>query len=161
MRVNKDLMARYRRVRAGTKHYIREVRLINEAGVRMAICAIFALMFLLCGIMAGAQEIDPVLAVRAIIGEASNQGARGMLAVACGIRNRGHLRGVYGVRARHIDREPQYVWDIARRAWAKSARVDIVSGATHWESTDFDVPYWARDMVEVARVGKHIFYKEE
>ena len=41
-----------------------------------------------------AETIPTNDAVRAIIGEAGNQGYLGMLAVACGIRNRGTLKGV-------------------------------------------------------------------
>ena len=36
-------------------------------------------------------------AIRAIVGEAANQGSQGMLAIACAIRNRGHLKGAYGL----------------------------------------------------------------
>lgn len=105
-------------------------------------------------------EIDPQLAIRAIIGEASNQGYRGMLAVACGIRNRGTLRGVYGVKAKHIDRQPKRVWNMARKAWAESEHNRIHDG-THWENTKaFGEPYWVKDMDEVYRHKDHVFYKE-
>jgi len=105
-------------------------------------------------------EIDDDLAIRAIIGEASNQGSQGMLAVACGIRNRGTLKGVYGLNAKHVDNEPQWVWDLARKAWEKSAHKDIVREATHWENNQaFGKPYWAKDMIEVITIGDHIFYK--
>ena len=107
-----------------------------------------------------AEEIDDNLAIRAIIGEASNQGYQGMLAVACGIRNRGTLKGVYGLNAKHIDNEPQWVWDLARKAWEKSAHKDIVKGATHWESIDFRVPSWTKNMIITYKYKKHIFYKK-
>jgi len=39
---------------------------------------------------------------------------------------------------------------------------DISKGATHYENEmAFGKPYWAKDMVVVARIGSHIFYKEK
>lgn len=98
-------------------------------------------------------------AVRAIIGEASGEGYRGMLAVACGIRNRGTLKGVYGLHARHVDKEPGWVWDLARKAWKESEHNDIVGGAGHWEMSS-RIPWWAKGMIVTAKIGHHTFYKE-
>jgi spore germination cell wall hydrolase CwlJ-like protein len=106
------------------------------------------------------STLDPDLAVRALIGEASGEGERGMLAVAGALRNRGTLRGVYGLRAKHVDRQPAYVWTSARRAWAMSATNDLSAGATHWENTRaFGVPYWAKTMRVTATIGNHTFYQ--
>ena len=100
---------------------------------------------------------DPVYAfsdaqaVKAILGEASNQGYQGMLAVACGIRNRGTLQGVYGLKAKHIYNEPQWVWNMAQKAWDESLNDRIHSG-THWENIKaFGTPYWVKNMKEVYR----------
>ena len=99
-------------------------------------------------------------AVRAIIGEAANQGKTGMLAVACAIRNRGTLQGVFGLNARFVDRQPAWVWQRAREAWRQSAGTDITGGATNWENTAaFGVPYWARSMKRTVRIGDHQFFK--
>ena len=106
------------------------------------------------------EEIDDHLAIKAIVGEASNQGYKGMLYLAIGIRNRGHLRGVYGVNAKHNDSEPQWVWDLARRAWAESEynRFHI---ADHWENIEaFGKPDCFRDMVVVCKYKNHTFFKE-
>jgi hypothetical protein len=105
-----------------------------------------------------AAEIPDNLAVRAIIGEAASEGYHGMLAVACGIRNRGTLKGVYGLNAKHVDHEPAWVWDLARKAWAESATKDIVNGSGDWESIDYPRPYWAKGMIITTRIGKHLFY---
>jgi len=101
-------------------------------------------------------------AVRAIIGEAANQGRSGMYAVACAIRNRGTLNGVYGLRARHVDRQPGWVWDRARAAWRDSAyKADVTKGATHWENEKaFGKPYWAKHMHRTVTIGDHTFYRE-
>ena len=98
--------------------------------------------------------------VRAIIGEAASEGYEGMLAVGEAIRNRGTLKGVYGVKAKFVDKEPEWVWQLAKKAWDASESSNIVGGATHWESTDFPVPYWAKDMETSAHIGKHKFYRE-
>jgi len=116
---------------------------------------------MLCLFSPAAQaEIPQSQAIRAIIGEASSEGKIGMTAVAEAIRNRGHLGGVYGLKAKHVDREPEWVWNLARKAWEDSAKTNLVKGADHWENTeDFGVPYWAKSMQQTARVGKHTFYK--
>jgi len=106
-----------------------------------------------------AEAIPDDLAIRAIIGEASSEGYPGMIAVACAIRNRGHLRGVYGLKAKHVDNEPQWVWDMARQAWRESTSTDIVRGATHWENLAFGAPYWAKSMEMTVKIGVHTFYK--
>ncbi len=109
--------------------------------------------------VARAQEIDNNSAIRAIIGEAANQGYQGMLALAVGIRNRGTLQGVYGLKAKHTNKEPQWVWDLAQKAWRESRYNHIHSG-THWENIKaFGKPKWAYAMKEVYRYKDHIFYK--
>jgi len=107
-----------------------------------------------------AENIKEDQNIRAIIGEASNQGYQGMLAVACGIRNRGSLKGVYGATAKHIDNEPEYVWKLAEKAWLESEYNRIHTG-THWENVKaFGTPYWVKGMVEVYKHKDHVFYKE-
>ena len=72
-------------------------------------------------------------AIQAIVGEASNQSHNTMVCVAHGIRNRGNLKGVYGVNASHNDSEPEWVWLSARDAWNESlAEKDTVNGAKNW-----------------------------
>jgi len=122
---------------------------------------IFALSVLLRGsqLIAGAA-VSEADAVRAIIGEASNQGERGMLAVACAIRNRGTLQGVYGLKAKHVDKQPAWVFDRARKAWAESAKADITGGANHWENVKaFGQPRWAAKMTKTVLVKDHQFYR--
>lgn len=107
-------------------------------------------------------EIEKSQAIRAIIGEASSQGFQGMLAIACGIRNRGTLKGVYGLKAKHIDKEPEWVWKLARKAWKESATNDITNGATNWENIKaFGEPYWVKSMIKVYEYKDHVFYKKK
>ena len=107
-------------------------------------------------------QISDEQAVRAIVGEASNQGFAGMRAVASAIRNRGTLKGVYGLNAKHNARESKATWDLARRAWAESAKVDVVGGSTHWDNIRrFGKPYWASSMDQVMTVRDHVFYRSK
>lgn len=112
----------------------------------------------------GAGEVSAAVserdAVRAIVGEASNQGERGMLAVACAIRNRGTLQGVLGLKAKHVDRQPAWVWERARKAWRESATRDVTGRATHWDNIRaFGKPYWAVSMTKTVTIGDHTFYR--
>jgi len=126
---------------------------------------ILIILFILavCFTMSCYAEVNESQAVRAIIGEASGEGYQGMLAVACGIRNRSTLKGVYGLKAKHVDNEPQWVWKLAKKAYRASLTgKDITNGGTHWENTKaFGEPYWAKHMVVTARIGSHTFYKEK
>ena len=84
-----------------------------------------------------------------------------MLAVACGIRNRGTLKGVYGVYAKHINNEPQRIWDMAKKAW-KESKTNRIHTGTHWENIkQFGKPYWVKDMKVVYIYKDHIFYKKK
>lgn len=109
--------------------------------------------------VAHASEIPENLAVRAIIGEASGEGLEGMRCVASAIRNRGNLKGVYGLNAKHVDSQPKWVWKLARQAWKESATQDFSCGASFWEGTAFKKPYWAKDMVVVKTVKNQRFYR--
>lgn len=105
-------------------------------------------------------EIPKKLAIKAIIGEASGEGFVGMRCVASAIRNRGTLKGVYGLHAKHVNKQPKWVWKMARKAWKDSKTKDYVSGSSFWEGTKFKKPYWASDMQVVMVVGNQRFYKE-
>ncbi len=125
------------------------------------ICFVISMLFLMVAIsFAYPAAIVPAdLAIRAIIGEASNQGYRGMLALASGIRNRGTLQGVYGLKAKHVDNEPEWVWELAKKAWDESEFNRTHTG-THWENIKaFGEPYWAKTMEVVYSFKDHVFYK--
>ncbi len=114
---------------------------------------------MLVSMSAIAAQISERDAVRAIVGEAANQGADGMRAVASAIRNRGTLQGVYGLNAKHVDLQPAWVFEQARKAWHASATKDYANGADHWESVDFKRPAWSRNMRVVLVLKKHVFFK--
>lgn len=124
--------------------------------------AALALIFFLIFTQTALAAVNKQDAIRAIMGEASNQGRRGMLYVACAIRNRGHLGGVYGLKAKHIDNEPRWVWQMAAEEWERSKNKDITNGATHWENINaYGTPYWVKSMNKVAEYKDHVFYKEK
>ena|ERR1035441_7930632 len=107
----------------------------------------------------GETAVSEAQAVRAMVGEASNQGYTGLLAVGNVIRHRGSIKGLYGAKAAHCDKEPSWVWILARKAWAESANRDVTGGASWFESTDFKQPKWAANMTKTVKIGKHQFYK--
>lgn len=122
----------------------------------------FLILSLVLPCLLYAAEIPEDLAVKAIVGEAEDQGYRGMLAVACGIRNRGTLKGVVGVRSKRA-LTPGLVqkkyWDMARKAW-KESETNRMHNADHWENIkQFGIPEWAGRMVLVITVGDHAFYR--
>lgn len=101
-------------------------------------------------------------AIKAIAGEAEGEGARGMLAVACAIRNRGHLRGVYGVKAPRVirGRIRPHTWREAARAWRESRLRDITGGADHWHNVKREGKRkWTREFKRTAVIGRHEFFK--
>ena len=118
----------------------------------------------LCGSCRGEDKLLETYAWRAIIGESSSQGYHGMLAVACGIRNRGSLYGVYGLNSPHIDKEPEWVWRMARKAGKESEHNRIHEGDC-WGSNIVDKD-WLEKMnksnrfIKVYEYKNHTFFKE-
>lgn len=113
------------------------------------------------------QAIPDHLAVRALVVEAGGQQDEELCAHANALRNRGTLRGVYGLHAKHLSTEPQWVFDRARRAWDRAKTgPDVVGGRTEWRS-DYDLKLMARrgetpkscGLYDGLRVGNTIFYR--
>lgn len=129
----------------------------------IVLCVAIVFLVSSCGLV-HASIIKDEDAIRSIIGEVSGERVNGsplipMRCVASAIRNRGTLKGVYGLHAPHVDKQPAWVWSMAKIAWADSAEHDFVSGATHWEGTAFKNPYWVKDMILVKRVANTNYYK--
>ncbi len=128
------------------------------------VLAIWLTVPCLIGVSEARQANRPIsddVAIRAILGEARGEGDRGMYAVACAIRNRGHLGGVYGAKAKMGDLTPE-LWQKASKAWFTSFEgEDVTGGATHWEAVQtFGKPYWAKSMRQTVKIGAHTFYAE-
>lgn len=111
------------------------------------------------GSQSSVREVDAVLA---IIGEAENQGYDGMLAVACAIRNRGTLQGVYGIKAPRVVQKKYSPKTYAKalKAWRASSDCDVTNGADHWENVKaFGKPKWAKTMKLTYVCKDHEFYR--
>jgi hypothetical protein len=113
---------------------------------------------------AQAERISDDKAILCVIGEAEGEGYNGMRAVSHAIRNRGSFKGVYGCHAPRVQSKAysREIFNLAQRAWKDSANgSDTTRGATHWEGTSFKTPYWAKDMIVTATIGRQRFYKEK
>ena len=110
--------------------------------------------------MTNKNQISDNIAVRILIGEASNQGLKGMICVGEVIRHRNSVKGFCGVRSKHIMSEPKSVWKMAKIAWELSAHTNYTQGADHFENVhDFGIPCWAKECVKVYEYKDHVFYK--
>lgn len=107
---------------------------------------------------------EPPVQVRAIIGEAEGEGYTGMLAIAGAIRNRGTLKGVYGLHAPRVRKHlySQHTLALATQAWIASRSLDITKGATGWGSAKdveiFKKSSWWPSVYFTAHIGNHYFY---
>lgn len=110
----------------------------KSGGESMKHLALIALLMGLCS-MAWASEIPSTLVERAILGEALPN-YEAMHDIASAIRNRGTLKGVYGVRSRNYDKASPKLRALASKAWASSASLDTVGGADHWLS-EYDLKH--------------------
>lgn len=132
----------------------------------MVKCVIlFLLLYYTNSTLVYADSIPKERVVYAIIGEAEGEGYYGMLAVACAIRNRKSLKGVYGEKSRRVT-EHQYsphTLVLAIKAWEESAKKDVVDGADVWGTKEdvkkFKKTEWFRKYSLVKIIGNHYFYK--
>lgn len=131
---------------------------------KVPIAAFFAGLALLFVAPSSFAAVTDAQAVRAIVGEAANQGFDGMTAVGEVIRKRGSVRGLYGYKAMEKRKEPARVWEMAEKAWQRSASTSITHGATLFENIEaFGFPKsWDRSKVRfAAKVGDHSFFSEK
>jgi hypothetical protein len=110
-------------------------------------------------------EISRAQAVSAIVGEAENSGMKGMIAVGEAIRNRGHLRGVYGTKSPRLKVASPEIKAQARKAWDKSRRSNLTKKSTGWGSSE-DVKKWKKSgywskVTPTVTIGGNHFYKEK
>jgi hypothetical protein len=130
-------------------------------GALVCIIIVFAFLFF-CG-CAQAEGISKSKFVDAIIGEAEGEPYIGKLAVACAIRNRGTLNGVYGVNAPRVKarKYSSAIFVQAVKAYEESAKpeaCEFIDGADHWEGSAFNKPTWAYNMRETFRTKGQVFY---
>lgn len=112
---------------------------------------------------ASTPKLDDQHAIKAIIGEAENQGYQGMYLVACAIRNRGTLKGVAGVNGKHVNKASASIWQQASKAWHESENgPDLTYGATIWQNSyDLNHSRMNFDKLDCTTIhGGHYFFKE-
>lgn len=115
-----------------------------------------------------AADINDQDAVYAVIGEAEGESFIGKIAVACAIRNRGNLNGVYGYTAPRVRRhlynkvaEQQSV-----DAWImsdSSSNCDFIGGATEWRSKKIKgelATINSKEFKATVDIGGHRFYRK-
>lgn len=51
-------------------------------------------------------------------------------------------------------------FQLAAQAWADSAHRQIVPREVLWYHADYVSPWWAKQLVHVSTVGRHLFYRE-
>jgi hypothetical protein len=126
-------------------------------GRRMIIAVVMAALMS----TAHADSIPPDIAVRIIIGEAADQGLKGMICTAEVLRRRASIKGFYGYKSNWIYSQPRSVWEMAAEAWKESAYTNYTKGADHFENVHrFGEPWWARYCVKIYEYKDHVFYKE-
>lgn len=116
-----------------------------------------------------AQVPCPANLWKGLIAEATSDGYDGMYAVACCVRNRlarGMNTGLCGLKRKDLDtfvkregsKRERQAKEIIRRVFEDGSD-DTTKGATHFESTRYKTPSWARGAVVTCQVGEHVFYK--
>lgn len=119
-----------------------------------------SLLFLL-SVQVYAQDIPQELAVRIIVGEAADQGLKGMICVGEVLRHRSNPRGFYGYKSNWGHHQPKSVWTMAAQARDISAHTNYTRGADHFENIHrFGNPWWVKHCVETYAYKDHVFYKE-
>ena len=105
--------------------------------------------------------------VKAIIGEAEGESQVGKEAVACAIRNRGNLLGVYGLHSSRVKKH-KYSRDTYINATIAVMMADdrdycenLIHGAQYWESKFYPNPYWAKSMTLTATIDNQKFYRKD
>lgn len=146
------------------REHERNIRIIEKkheySAFVLAVCILVAFL-LMCAFARGCHAYTDQEAIKAVIGEAEGEGFKGMLAVAGAIRNRGTLKGVYGLHAQRVltHKYSKMTYKQATRAWNDSKHMDISKGAKYWEGTRFPLPYWAKNMTVTAIIGNQRFFR--
>ena len=110
---------------------------------------------------AHAEIIPDGVAVRIIVGEASDQGLKGMICIGEVLRLRASVKGFYGYESNGINDQPKSVWEMAAKAWKESAYTNYTKGADHFENIHrFGEPWWVKYCVKTYEYKDHVFYKE-
>ena len=115
-----------------------------------------------------AAEIPEHQAIVALIGEAGGQSDEELLAHCYALKNRGTLKGVYGLHATHTPNPTPKQWQRVEKAYwtAKLAFSDPLGGRTEWRS-NYDLEKMKKrgqtpekqGLYDPLRVGETVFYR--
>ena len=152
------------------QHVIGEIRdTYIKTSTRLIICTAICVILWFVGLgmlyAAPAQSFTDKQAILAIIGESESEGYAGMYAVACAIRNRGTLKGVYGLNSGRVVHQlySKHTYQLASGAWMASGDgIDATNGATGWGNAwdvkQFKKTTWFKKCHITANVKDHYFY---
>jgi spore germination cell wall hydrolase CwlJ-like protein len=116
---------------------------------------------LLAALRSPSGSVTPSDAIRTLVGEASDQGLKGMVCVGEVLRLRGNIRGFDGYWSEHLNNEPEWVWRMARAAWDMSEFTHFTQGADHFYDTRAPAtPSWAPDCARTYVYRDHVFCRE-
>lgn len=108
-----------------------------------------------------AQEIPRQEAIAILIGEAADQGLKGMICVGEVLRRRGGPEGFYGYSKNFSKLDSAFLKQRAIKAWEISANTNYTKGADHFENVSaFGKPWWAKYCIKTFEYKDHVFYKE-
>ena len=100
-------------------------------------------------------------AVQIIVREGADQGLKGMTCIGEVLRLRASIKGFYGYRSNWTKIQPRSVWEMAAKAWKKSAYTNYTKGADHFENIHrYGEPWWVKYCVKTYEYKDHVFYKE-
>lgn len=133
----------------------------NLPNPKWFIPAVMLYLLFIVGIMSAHADVTDEQGIAILVGEASNQGMIGMICVGEVLRHRNSVKGFYGLKAKHSHQEPDWVWEMARKAWFASKTTNFTNGADHFENIKaFGTPSWVKNCVETFRYKDHVFYRE-
>jgi spore germination cell wall hydrolase CwlJ-like protein len=108
----------------------------------------------------------------ACLGEAESESQTGKIALMETLRNRGNIRGVYGIKAitakkgayyRGKRKISQATVTACQAAWVDSKHTNYASGAIGWGNADdlkiFKKSKWFKNCQVVKKIDNHYFYK--
>lgn len=90
-----------------------------------------------------------------------------MLSVACAIKNRGTLKGVYGLKNPRVTKKlyNNKTFRIAKQSWQEAQipeNCSFIKGADHWENIKtYGTPSWTKNMKRVYEHKDHVFYSSK
>lgn len=108
---------------------------------------------------------------KGLLGEAADQGEKGLYAVACVYRNRLERSmplGCVALKRKDLDKfikEQGGAYEVLAKKIIHEVFTidthDVTIGATHYEAVKrYGWPSWSKDMIITCKIGEHYFFRE-